>query len=265
MSDWNWAAVGVPRDAFVFLFVFDFHSFVERKNPVGLIRAFKNAFEGRKDIQLVIKSSHGQEYPQQMDMLKEAASGANVHVIDGVYSRKAKNALINAADCYVSLHRSEGFGLTLAEAMFYGKPAVATGYSGNVDFMSSENSFLIPYKIVTIESGQGPYSIGAHWADPDLDHAVDVFRYVERNREAASDIGKRGRDHVSTVLHPATIGRSVALRLQELGLVTQHDSWAGRTLGSRSSSRYLIRGEVAVFTVPDPATYSLSRQLEILA
>ena len=216
---WSRASFGIPEDTFEFLFMFDFHSFMERKNPLGLIQAFKSAFGGRNDVSLVIKSSHAQEYPLEMRMLKEAAFGANVHVIDKVYSRDAKNGLMNTADCYVSLHRSEGFGLTLAEAMFCGKPVIATNYSGNTDFMSSENSFLVPYRIATINRAHGSYAIGTHWADPDLDYAVDVLRYIERNRETASEIGRRGRHHVSTVLHPATIGRSVFLRLQELGLL----------------------------------------------
>jgi glycosyltransferase involved in cell wall biosynthesis len=221
-SGWSRASFGIPEEAFVFLFMFDLHSFIDRKNPFGLIQTFKAAFEGRKDVLLVVKCSHGGHYPLEMKALREAAVGQNIYLIDQVYPRDAKNGLINVANCYVSLHRSEGFGLTLAEAMFYGKPVIATGYSGNTDFMSSENSFLVPYRSIPIERTHGPYRAGMLWADPDLDYAAEVLRYVEGYREAAAKVGIVGRDHVSTTLHPATIGKSVALRLQELGLM---DSW----------------------------------------
>jgi glycosyltransferase involved in cell wall biosynthesis len=214
------ASFEIPDGMFLFLFMFDFHSVMERKNPLGLIRAFKAAFGARMDVQLVIKCSHSQEYPTEARILKDAAAGTNIHVLDGVYSRVAKNGLMQLADCYVSLHRSEGFGLTLAEAMFCGKPVIATGYSGNMDFMSGETGFLVPYRIAATDRAYGPYKAASRWADPDLDYAVDVFRYVEKNRELAAEVGRRGRSSVSTFLHPATIGRSVADRFQELGLLT---------------------------------------------
>ena len=101
-----------------------------------------------------------------------------------------------SADCYVSLHRSEGFGLTMAEAMLCGKPVIATGYSGNIDFMSDADSFLVPYRMVTIDRTHGPYKAGYHWADPDLDYACDLMRQVESSREAAAQVGLKARSKV---------------------------------------------------------------------
>ena len=208
---------GIPDDLFVFLFYFDFHSFIERKNPVGLVHAFRNAFGARRNVQLLIKSSHSREHLAELQMLKQAAGDANVRIFDEVLSRDAKYGLMLAADCYVSLHRSEGFGLTIAEAMWCGKPTIATDYSGNRDFMTAETSYPVPYRLVGIDRDHGPYRAGQKWAQPDLGYAADVMRHIEAHRERAAELGRRAKAHVSQVLSPATIGSTVRRRLRELG------------------------------------------------
>lgn len=224
------AAFGLDPDVFLFLFLFDFHSFLERKNPLGLIRAYKKAFGNRRDVQLLIKSSHSAQHSDELALLQDAASGANVKVLDAVLTREAKQQLMKTADCYISLHRSEGFGLTLAEAMMCGKPVIATAYSGNVDFMSDSDSFLVPYRMVAIDRTHGPYKAGCQWADPDLDYTVDFMRYVESHRETAASLGLRAKARISDILSPATIGASVRQRLEMLGLVGRLDqSHAMRT------------------------------------
>jgi len=215
------AKFGLPADTFVFLFYFDFESYLERKNPLGLIEAFKRAFGSRHDVLLLIKSVHGTAHPDALAFLQEAASGSNVRFFDTVLSRSDKHELMMAADCYASLHRSEGFGLTMAEAMMCAKPVIATAYSGNVDFMSDEDSYLIPYRKVTIERSCGPYKAGCHWADPDLDCAADAMRLVEGDRESAARLGLIAQSKVSRLLHPATIATSVRARLTELGLLEE--------------------------------------------
>jgi glycosyltransferase involved in cell wall biosynthesis len=211
----------IPEDTYVFLYFFDFHSYIERKNPIGLVEAFNKAFGLRKDVQLLIKSSHSRQHLDQLRMLQQAAAGANVRVLDEVLSRDAKQGLMMATDCYVSLHRSEGFGLTIAEAMLCGKPTIATDYSGNRDFMTPDANYPVPYKLVTLDRDHGPYRAGQQWAQPDLDYAAEVMRYVERNRAAASEVGRRAKEHVSQVLHPATIGQGVRRRLSELGFLPE--------------------------------------------
>jgi len=213
------SAFGIDDHVFLFLFIFDFHSFTERKNPLGLVEAYKKAFGTRKDVQLLLKSGHGSDHEEELRKLQHAFGGANIRLLDAVLTHQQVQSLIKTADCYVSLHRSEGFGLTMAEAMLYGKPVIATGYSGNVDFMSDEDSFLVPYRLITIRETHGPYRAGYHWADPDLDSACDLMRYVETNREAAAAVGQRARRKVSELLHPATIAASVRTRLEELGLL----------------------------------------------
>jgi glycosyltransferase involved in cell wall biosynthesis len=102
-----------------------------------------------------------------------------------------RNALMAACDCYVSLHRSEGFGLTIAEAMAYGKPTIATAYSGNLTYMTSDNSYLVPWRPTTIPGSCAPYPAGAEWADPDLDAAAALMRRVFTEREEAEARGAR--------------------------------------------------------------------------
>jgi glycosyltransferase involved in cell wall biosynthesis len=220
---------GLSPETFVFLFFFDFHSYLERKNPLGLIEAFKRAFGRRKDVQLLIKSIHGSEHSDELAAVQRACQGGNILLIDCVLTRAAKHELMRIADCYVSLHRSEGFGLTLAEAMLCGKPVIATGYSGNLDFMSEDDSFLVPYRLVSIDRTCGPYKAGYHWADPDLDYAADAMREVESRREAAMKRGQNAQRKVHDLLHPATIERRVRERLEELGLA------------HRVSARHLLR------------------------
>lgn len=210
---------GLQPGTFVFLFYFDFESYLDRKNPFGLIGAFKRAFGSRDDVLLLIKSVHGTAHPEALTLLQKAAVGSNVRFFDTILSRSDKHELMMAADCYVSLHRSEGFGLTMAEAMMCGKPVIATAYSGNVDFMSDDDSFLIPYRKVAIRRSSGPYKVGYHWADPDLDCAADAMRLVESNRELAARVGSLAQKKISKLLHPSTIATSVRSRLEELGLL----------------------------------------------
>lgn len=212
-AEWTRARLGLPPEGFVFLYLFDFHSHAERKNPLGLIQAFKTAFGERQDVQLLIKGSHSSFAPRTLVKLREAAQGANVKLYDNVLPRPAINALMALSDCYVSLHRSEGFGLTPCEAMSWGKPVIATAYGGNVDFMTPNNSFLVKYRLIEIEKDHGPYKKGCVWADPDLEHAAELMRYVYENREPAAAVGQQGREDVYRLLHPRVVADMMRERL----------------------------------------------------
>src|SRR5690606_4633720 len=119
-----------------FLFSFDFHSWWKRKNPEGLIAAFKKAFSPKDPAVLIIKTTHGEDHTEAFEHLKKSARGARIHFIDSIMDEEEYSSLMSSCHSYVSLHRSEGFALTLLEAMALGKPAVATSYSGNMDFMN---------------------------------------------------------------------------------------------------------------------------------
>jgi glycosyltransferase involved in cell wall biosynthesis len=159
---------GLSESAYTFLFTFHMMSIMERKNPLGLIQAFKLAFQSHEPAQLVLKTSFGDRHPAQIQTLRKAAAGANIVLIDEIYSSDEALSLMDACDAYVSLHRSEGLGLTMAEAMLMGKPVIATNFSGNVDFMDESNSLLVPYKLMKLGKPIPPL-----WSRPGMGRAVD--------------------------------------------------------------------------------------------
>jgi len=188
--------LGLP-DSFMFLFSFDFLSIFERKNPLGLVDAFTRAFADGEGPILVLKCINGEHDLESLERLRLAtAERSDIYLLEEYLAPEKKNALMAGCDCYVSLHRSEGFGLTMAEAMAYGKPVIATNYSGNVDFMHEGNSHLVPYKLVPIPKGCDPYPAGAEWADPDIAAAAAALHRVFDDQAAARELGERARDDV---------------------------------------------------------------------
>jgi len=213
---------GVGREYFglqdhhrVFLFIFDAHSIVERKNPGAAIQAFKRAFPDDPDARLVLKLIHATR--PLLERLLDEAADPRVLVIDRVFDREEVNSLIALSDCYVSLHRSEGFGLTLAEAMALGKPVIATAHSANLDFMNVNNSLLVRYEIVRLEQDFPPYPRGSAWADPDVNHAAELMRAVYEDPDRARQLGKRAREDVMAYLSPEAVGARIAERLAMIG------------------------------------------------
>ncbi|MEL6271125.1 MAG: glycosyltransferase, partial [Chloroflexota bacterium] len=141
---------GLHDDQFVVLYVFDANSVIERKNPYGVIEAFKRAFlphEQRRRVRLVMKVNNLAKYPEHNHEIMSLMDEINGVLITDYLDRPVLNALIGLCDVYVSLHRSEGYGLTMKEAMVLGKPVIATAYSGNMDFMHPDNSYLVPYEL----------------------------------------------------------------------------------------------------------------------
>ncbi len=207
--------LGLPQDRFIFLFMFDFHSTFMRKNPLAVIEAFTKAFDtSDEQVLLVIKFSNADKYPPQREQLKAAASQyPSIRLIDGHFSREEVNALVYNCDCYVSLHRAEGFGLTMAEAMYYGKPVIATGYSSNTEFMNVGNSFLVRYELVDITEKEQLYEQGNYWADPDVAHAAALMYYVFHNQQQAKQVGEKAAQEIRTLLNPEVIGQKIKSRL----------------------------------------------------
>lgn len=207
---------GLKDGSFTFLFTFHMMSVMERKNPLGLIQAFKAAFSTQDDVTLVLKTSFGDRHPVQLQELRAAAEGHNIVVIDQVYSPDEVLSLMDACDVYVSLHRSEGLGLTMAEAMLMGKPVIATNYSGNVDFMGEEDSLLVPYKLVKLGRPIPPYDEKLKWAEPSTEHAAQLMQRLYQDREWAKQIGARGKARAAIDLSLETAGQRAAARLAEI-------------------------------------------------
>lgn len=210
-------SLSLSERQFVFLSVFDLLSVLERKNPIGLLRAFRAAFEGDRDRHLILKINHASERPEEMARIAEAADGLPVTIIDRTIDRAEVNGLMEMADCLVSLHRSEGFGMSIAEAMYLGKPVVATGYSGNVDFTLPDNSFLVSYRLGPVPPGCGPYGEGLRWAEPDTASAAAQMRRVANDEGERRARAERGQEFVRTRLSPAEVGRLMKERLGAIG------------------------------------------------
>jgi Glycosyl transferases group 1 len=214
--DLDRSGFGLPSDVFIFLFTFDFASILERKNPLGLIKAFKTAFGDRGDTMLLLKVAHSESYPAERDRLKVAGSTSNVRIFDRLLTRPEMNNLFSMSDCFVSLHRSEGFGIPIAEAMLLEKPVIVTAYSANMDFTTPANSFLVKYKLTEIDRDYGPYRKGWVWADPDLDHAAELMRYAYENRDVCIETGRRAKKEILQLFHPTVAGKRMQERLRRL-------------------------------------------------
>jgi glycosyltransferase involved in cell wall biosynthesis len=171
------ADFGLPQDAFVTLSMFDATSSLARKNPLGAIEAHARAFGDRPDRILVIKThATADAGPGWAAVVAAAATHPNVRVMEEHLSRPALWALMAAADCLLSLHRAEGYGFAMAEAMVLGRPVVATGWSGNVDFMAGTGALLVPWHLIPVRDPQEIYETpGAEWAEPDLDAAAQML------------------------------------------------------------------------------------------
>ncbi len=210
-GDYGWP------DAFTFLYSYDYNSLFARKNPVAAIDAYTRAFAPSDGAALVLKSINHARHPELHAQVLEAAAGrSDVVVMDEYLASRDKDRLMNSCDCYVSLHRSEGFGLTMAEAMYLGKPVIATGYSGNLDFMTERNSWLVDFELVDVGIGAEPYPPDAQWAAPDIDHAAAAMRQVFDDREEAARRGARAAADLREQYSPHAAGRAMLTRLQAI-------------------------------------------------
>ncbi len=212
------------EDETIFLFLCDFFSIAERKNPLNLIKAFRSAFSKDEKARLVIKVINEAADLQYWQAMRDACGDARISLVNKKLSRTDVDSMMNLADCYVSLHRAEGFGLTLAESMLGAKPVIATGYSGNMDFMSEDNSYLVPYELVEIDREHRPYSKGSIWAEPDPLIAGQLMREVFENPERARAKGEKARE----VIRQKYSSQAIAARINELVSETDYSMSTGR-------------------------------------
>jgi glycosyltransferase involved in cell wall biosynthesis len=236
------ARLGLP-DRPLLLFAFDYASVAERKNPWGVVDAFEEAYaDGADRPLLVIKSISGDRSPAEAERLRlRVAGSADVLLIEDYLDAGDRDALMAACDCYISLHRAEGLGLTMAEAMAAGKPVIATAYGGNLQFMTSDNSYLVPSSPVAVAPGSGPYTPGVLWADPDVTVAARMIRRVFDDLEAAAVTGRRAAADISTLHSPEAAGRAVSARLDEIRGGSSRPVAAGQRSGLARRATSAVR------------------------
>jgi len=201
-----------PRET-TFLFIFDANSSMVRKNPDAVVEAFQQAFRADDAARLIVKFSNGTSLDHRASLrrlLAKIGGHPKIEIRSDYLTRADLYGLISACDCYVSLHRAEGFGYTCAEAMTYEKPVIATGYSGNMQFMCEGNSYPVRYTEVESEIGDGPFPRGGLWAEADVGHAAEMMRRVFESPDEAARKGVLGRKTIVRDLAPAAIGERVA-------------------------------------------------------
>ena len=210
----------LPRDVFVFAYIFDVSSYMERKNPLCLIDAFKREFGDSRDVLLYLKFFNTGYDEANVRAFKEAIAGApNIRTFSGLMDENEIVSLQNAIDCFVSPHRSEGFGYNLAESMYFGKPVIATRYSSNLDFMRDDNSYLIDCALVPIPQSVGPYLKGSVWADPSTEHLSHLMRTVFEDASGRQERARRAAGEIRAHYSAAAVERIIARRFEELGLM----------------------------------------------
>jgi len=216
LETWSRTRFQIPENSFVFLFMFDFDSHVARKNPEAVIEAFKLAFPVSSNIPatLVIKSINSERHEKEWSCLKNKMDGdSRILQIHEVLPHSENTALMQCCDCYVSLHRSEGFGLTLAESMLMGKPVITTGYSGNMDFTNPETALLVDYKLVQVQPGDYPFSRGEMWAEPNVQQACEYMRELVEDSTFARPLAQKGVELIRNSFSTTSMGKRYKKRL----------------------------------------------------
>lgn len=213
------AKFGFQDGIVYYIFIFDRSSWISRKNPDGVVRAFLAAFPtGQEKVALVIKT-HGPTTVQsdaESEMIAICKADSRITIFEEYLDRDDLLTLIKSCDCFVSLHRAEGFGLGIAEAMAMSKPVITCGYSGFADMIPRDAAYIIPYKMVGVKEGQYVVHNDQQWAEPDENAASSAFREVYTGRESAAARGMRGGEFVKSAFGEKRIGLLARARLREI-------------------------------------------------
>lgn len=207
---------GLPDDKFLFLTMYDCNSTMERKNPIGAINAFKKAFQPENhQVGIIIKVNNPQE--KDLKVIRETLTGyTNVYIIAKTISKVEVNSLIRCADVFVSLHRAEGYGLPIAEAMTLGIPSIATNWSANTEYMNSSNSCLVTYDLVELKEDCAMYKKGNHWAEPDVNMASQYMIKLLNDDEYYSTLSTIAKNHMQQYNDVRKAAEKVERRIEEI-------------------------------------------------
>ncbi len=209
------ARFGLPSETFLFLTLFDLNSYSARKNPRAVIEAFRRSGLAGRGAALVLKVQNVSGNEADFSALQQSVRDlADTVLLTETLSRSDIYALEAACDCFVSLHRSEGFGLAVAEAMFLGKPVISTNWSATAEYVTPDNGCPVRARLVTLEQNHGPYAKGSTWAEPESDHAAEQMRMLFGDRALAAKLGASARKTMETRFAPSVVGARYRHRLE---------------------------------------------------
>lgn len=204
-------SISLGKD-FIFYFNFDMRSCFERKNPMAILEAFSIVSLKCKNIKLILKISNTEGFENELSLINIFINNhglLNVIIDKDLYDKNDMLGIIKCCNCYISLHRSEGLGLGMLDAMSLGLPVIATNYGGNTDFMNEDNSVLINYKLCEVKEDFGSYKRGYVWADPDINHAAEKMQYLVENKDVAHELGERARSYVKNKFSDINLQKNI--------------------------------------------------------
>lgn len=209
----------LPADRFLFLFAYDLNSYQERKNPLAVISAYRQAFPDEQGVGLVIKTQNPERNPEAYASLCTAIAGlSHAHIIAEALPAGEVHALQAACDAFVSLHRAEGFGLSVAECMYLGKPVISTDWSATAEFVNANNGCPVNFRPMALTESHGPYEQGQIWAEPDVAHAAWWMRRLVAEPAFAQELGRKAAADIREHFSPAVIGARYRRRLDAFTL-----------------------------------------------
>ena len=207
----------LPAGQFLFLFLYDLNSYSERKNPSAVIEAFRQSGLAGQGAALVIKVHNTAGNPADFAQLQAvAATLPGTVLITETLSRQDLYTLEASCDCFVSLHRAEGFGLAVAECMYLGKPVVSTDWSATAEFVHEANGCPVRARLVTLDRNHGPYAKGQTWADPDIGHAAEWMRRLFTDRALGERLGAAARATIERQFSLDVVGARYRRRLEAI-------------------------------------------------
>ncbi len=209
----------LPVDRLLYLFLYDLNSYTTRKNPEAVVAAFHAAGLDPRKTALVIKTHSTKGNEAELARLQASVADLpNVHIIDETLSRADLYALEAACDVFVSLHRSEGFGLAVAECMYLGKPVISTDWSATAEYVTRENGCPVRAHLIQLEQSVGPYAKGQWWAEPDVQHAAEWMQRLAQEPTLRERLGSAARRTIEERFSPAAIGARYRRRLEAISM-----------------------------------------------
>jgi glycosyltransferase involved in cell wall biosynthesis len=215
---------GLPKDKFIFYLMFDGNSWLSRKNPLAGVMAYQQAFKRNGNAALVIKVMNVQPKNKEWaEILRISSEDPNIYILDELLDSQEKINFMACCDAYISLHRSEGFGRVIAEAMLLNQPVITTNFSGNLDFCHPNTSYLVDGKLIPLSPGDYKFNEGQYWFEPNIMMAAQQLIQVYENKIQRTSIASAGKAFILDNYSVEAVGRSYMGQLSESGLLIDSD------------------------------------------